>query len=131
MYGYVKNSNSSADIFGLMDPFNILFTQNSISNVLSDGPRAGESLTDLIEEAKTTKKLPQGLELNITEFNYPNGRSEYVTLNNRTLYIAQQANINVNPNIISSVKADNKLRKLLDGGFPLDDPNDLEIKCKK
>jgi hypothetical protein len=68
------------------------------------------------------------LALNITTYIYPSGREEYVTLNNRTLFIAQQANVPIKPNIVSPVKADNKLNKLLDGKFPLDNPDDLIVR---
>ncbi|XKW97980.1 hypothetical protein R8G64_05695 [Tenacibaculum maritimum] len=125
-YAYVKDSNSRIDPFGLMDPFNIAFSQNSISDVLSDGPRAGESIFDLIKEAKCLGGIPNGLKLDVMEIN---GGRDIVTLNNRTLYIIQEAGLeNIHPNFVDNM---NRLNKLLDGGMPLSLGEIPEIKCKK
>jgi len=46
-----------------------------------------------------------------------NGGRDIVTLNNRTLYIAQEAGLtNIHPNFQDNI---NKLNKLLDGGMQL------------
>lgn len=58
-----------------------------------------------------------------------NGGANIVTLNNRTLYVAQQAGLeNIHPNFVDNI---NKLNKLLDGGIPLDVGEIPKIKCKK
>ncbi len=132
-YAYVKNSTVRIDPFGLIDSQDILFSQDSISENLSKGkniPRSGESVWDLIAESAKKGSLADVLELNITTYNYPNGRVEYVTLNNRTLFIAQQSGVDIKPNLVSNVTAQNKLDKLLDGKFPLENPDDLIVGCK-
>ncbi|WP_289040559.1 RHS repeat-associated core domain-containing protein [uncultured Zobellia sp.] len=125
-YSYIKDSNSRIDPFGLMDPWDIAFSQNSISDVLTDGPRAGDSIFDLIEEARDLRRLPDGLRLDVMELN---GGRDIVTLNNRTLFIARRAGLdNVHPNFVDNI---NRLNRLLDGGMPLDLDELPEIKCKK
>jgi RHS repeat-associated protein len=115
IYSYVTRSTTRTDPFGLMDPFDIAFSQTSISDALREGPRAGETLESLIEEARSLGRLPDGLTLNVMELN---GGRDIVTLNNRTLFIAQQAGLdNIHPTFTDNL---NKLNKLLDGGMPLD-----------
>ena len=126
MYSYVFDLNSRIDPYGLMDPWDIAFSQNSISNVIADGPRAGELVEDLIEEAADLGRLPDGLTLNVMELN---GGRDIVALNNRTLYIAQEAGLtNIHPNFQDNI---NKLNKLLDGGMPLPLGEQPEVKIKK
>ena len=124
-YAYVKDSNNRIDPFGLMDPFDIQFSQNSISDVFNEGPWKGKSLEEAIEATRKAGRLPEGLTLNVMELN---GGENIVTLNNRTLYVAQEAGINVHPTFVDNI---NKLNKLLDGGVPLDIGEQPVIKCKK
>lgn len=126
IYNYVFDVNYRTDPLGLMDPWDIQFTQDSIGSTFADGDWAGRSLEEAIEEAKDLGKLPPGLELNVMELN---GGANVVTLNNRTLYVAQQANLpHVTPNVIG-VSGTNKLNKLLDGGAPLDVGEQPKVRC--
>lgn len=125
-YSYVNDSTVRIDPLGLINPLDIAFSQNSISDVLTEGPRAGESIFDLIQEAKELGRLPDGLRLEVMELN---GGRDIVTMNNRTLYIAQQAGLEqVHPKFVDNI---NKLNKLLDGHLPLELGELPEIKCKK
>jgi hypothetical protein len=108
-----------------MDPFDINFSQNSISDVFTEGPWAGKTLQEAIDATIAAQKLPDGLTLNVMSLN---GGQDIVTLNNRTLYVAQQANIMVHPNFVDNI---NKLNKLLDGHLPLPLGEQPDIKCKK
>ncbi len=125
-YLYVKNVTTTFDALGLIDPWDIQFSQDSISNTFSDGPWAGRTLEDAIEETRKLGKLPPGLELDVMEIN---GGRDVVTLNNRTLYVAQQANLpNVNPNFVGP-EGTNKLNQLLDGHLPLPPGEQPKVRC--
>ncbi|WP_346822872.1 RHS repeat domain-containing protein [Rapidithrix thailandica] len=126
IYGYVSGSNMRIDPLGLMDPWDIQFTQNSISDKFNEGPWRGKTSKEAIEQTAKEGKLPNGLQLNVMELN---GGQNIVTLNNRTLYVAQEAGLNyVKTNFVDNI---NKLNKLLDGGMPLDLDEQPIIKCKK
>jgi RHS repeat-associated protein len=126
-YSYVKDTGVRLDQIGLMDPSDIQFSQDSISDVFTEGPWKGKSLDEAIEATKAAGALPEGLTLNVMELN---GGRDIVTLNNRTLYVAQQAGIVVNPNFVGP-EGINKLNKLLDGKMPLEPGEQPVIKCKK
>jgi RHS repeat-associated protein len=112
-YGYVSDTVRFLDPYGLIDPFDILFSQDSVSHDFSDGPWAGRCITEAIEEARALGHLPEGLELNVMVVN-----DQFVTLNNRTLLVAQEANlVQVHPNIVGP-SGINKLNQLLDGRMP-------------
>lgn len=114
LYSYVTNPLIHKDFFGLVNPFDILFSQDSIGDTFTDGDWAGRSLSEAIEETRALGHLPEGLTLNVTDLN-----GDYVTLNNRTLYVVQEAGLSqVHPNI-RGASATNQLNRLLDGHGPL------------
>jgi RHS repeat-associated protein len=115
LYGYVLDSVLKMDPLGLVDPWDILYSQDSISNAFQHGSWAGHTLDQAIAETARLGHLPEGLELRVTELG-----GEWVTLSNRTLYVAQEAGLaQVHPNVLGA-KADNQLKKLLDGKPPLE-----------
>ncbi len=96
LYAYVKDSNTRIDPFGLYDPNDFQFTQESIGNKFSKGPWKGQTLEDAISVTKKVGKLPEGLELKFEKIITGDGEV-WATLNNRTLYVAQQAGLrNIN-----------------------------------
>lgn len=114
-FAYVGDPLVSVDPLGLIDPWDILFTQDSISDTFLHGPWKGRTLDEAIVVAQELKQLPKGLVLEITELN-----DQWVTLNNRTLYVAQQANLpHVHPKIIDKA-GDNRLHKLMSTAVPLE-----------
>jgi RHS repeat-associated protein len=96
LYGYVGNILCMVDVFGLYNPWDFQFTQESISSVFQHGPFAGQSLDDVISLTAEHGSLPKGL--NLTFERMQTGQGEVLaTLNNRTLYVAQEAGLtNVN-----------------------------------
>jgi hypothetical protein len=82
-------------VHNYVDPYEIKFSQDSIKSTFNEGDWQGHSLTEAIEATRKLGKLPEGLTLRVMEVN-----GELVTLNNRTLYVAQEANL-------SGVKVDN------------------------
>lgn len=97
-----------------MDPFNILYSQDSIDAKFQSDESVpfewrGRPISEAVEEAKILGKLPQGLQIRAVRL----GDGSWVTLNNRTLYVAQQAELaNVHP-IDAGDKGTNKLNQLL------------------
>jgi len=97
-----------------MDPYDILFTQDSIDpNFQSDSnvpfQWRGRAIQEAIIEAMNLGRLPGGLEINAIR----GGDGRWITLNNRTLYVAQEASLaNVHP-IDAGVKGSHKMTKLL------------------
>ena len=113
MYAYVEDLNSRIDPFGLYDPFDFQFTQESIGDTFKQGDWKGMKVQDAIDEAIETGKLPKGLELKFEKILTGNGEEVWATLNNRTLYVAQQANL-VNINAIDmDGKGGNQYNKLV------------------
>ena len=111
--GYVPDPLRALDPYGLINPFDILFSQDSVSHEFSDGPWKGRCITEAIEEAKALGHLPEGLELNVMRLN-----DEFVTLNNRTLLVAQEAGLlQVHPHDVGP-RGFNKLNQLLEGRPP-------------
>ena len=81
-----------------MDPRTIYFTQNSISDHFQADkwvPQEwrGRPIQEAVEEAKTLGKLPDGLVVNAVRL----GDGRWFTLNNRTLYVACLAMVQVHP----------------------------------
>jgi RHS repeat-associated protein len=71
-----------------VDPFDIRFSQDSIDPAFAHGSWKGRSLDEAVAAARQLGRLPEGLSIEVTEVNM-----DLVTLNNRTLYVAQQANL--------------------------------------
>ena len=122
-YGYVQSPVTHADPLGLIDPWDILFTQTSISDRFLQGDWAGRTLEEAIAETRRLGSLPEGLELNVMRLN-----DEWVALNNRTLFVAQEANLpNVRVNDVGPGGM-NQVNKLLNGGMPLPAGEQPEVK---
>jgi len=96
-------------------PFDIRFTQGSMESTFTHGEWAGRSLDEAIEAARSLGRLPDGLSIEVMRLN-----DDFVTLNNRTLYVAQQAGLNRVPVTDVGHSGLNKVMKLLkDIGVPL------------
>ena len=79
---------------GLIDPNDLWFTQNSISNVFTEGPWKGRSVAEAISETRGLGKLPTGLQISYEILILPSGQEVAATLNNRTTEVAQKAGLN-------------------------------------
>jgi RHS repeat-associated protein len=113
-WNYVRSPVRWTDPYGLVDPWDILFSQNNFSPVFANGPWAGRTLAEAIAEARSLGRLPEGLELNAMLLN-----DQWVALNNRTLYVAQQANLpNVNPNDVGPSGLNELNNKLKESDLP-------------
>lgn len=125
-YAYTTDPIKRVDPFGLVDPWNILFSQDTISNTFQHGSWAGRPLTEAIEQATKLGHLPAGLDLRVMQLN-----GGWVTLSNRTLYVAQEAGLSqVHPTDVGS-RGMNQMNKLLDGRAPLPQGEQPRIVCKK
>jgi RHS repeat-associated protein len=126
LYGYVVDSVLRTDPLGLIDPWDILYSQDSIGNVFQHGSWAGSTLDDAIEAAAELGHLPEGLQLSVVEMG-----EAWVTLNNRTLYVAQEAGLaQVHPRVADAA-ADNQLKKLLGDHGPLEPGEQPRVRgCK-
>jgi RHS repeat-associated protein len=108
-WNYTRSPVRAIDPYGLIDPWDIMFSQDTIDPVFRDGPWAGRTLDEAIAEARDLNRLPDGLEINAMVIN-----DEWVTLNNRTLFVAQQANLSqvpVNDVGPSGINQFNKLQR--------------------
>jgi RHS repeat-associated protein len=125
LYSYVNNIHYSVDPYGLIDPWDIRYSQTSISDTFQHGDWAGRSLQDAIAEARDLGRLPPGLELKVQNVN-----GQVVALNNRTLYVAQQANLTQVHPTFAGREGDNQMRRQLGGGAPLGEGEQPEVKSK-
>src|SRR5690606_31146986 len=68
-FAHVRDPVIHTDPFGLMDPWDIQFSQDSIGNTFTDPNSSwcGRTLDEAIEEARRTGSLPEGLTLNVQE----------------------------------------------------------------
>ncbi len=113
-----------------VDPYDILFRQDSIGSTFGKDKWVperwrGKSIVEAINEAKKLGRLPDDLVLNATKLNY-----DWVTLNNRTLYVAQQAELSQVHPIDKGEKGINQMNKLLKAaglGGPVDS---VKVRCK-
>lgn len=77
-----------------VDPWDILYTQDSYASTFAEGPCAGRTVAEAAGEARRLGRLPDGLQLNAIRM----GDGRWATLNNRTLAVAREANLlNVDP----------------------------------
>jgi RHS repeat-associated protein len=113
-FSYVGDPLTAVDPLGLIDPFDILFTQDSIDEIFRAGDWAGRNIDEAILVTQDKWRLPKGLKLHVME-----RHDHWVTLRNRTLYVAQKANLVHVDVIIHGVGATNELNKLLQGREPL------------
>ncbi|EAZ9183329.1 type IV secretion protein Rhs, partial [Salmonella enterica] len=131
LYRYAPNPLTHIDPLGLIDPFDLWFTQDTISDVFTQGPWKGRTVAEAIEETKILNRLPEGLQISYEKIIMPNGQEVYATLNNRTTYVAQQAGIeNINA-IDKNGKGINTYNKLTDGGSRLPTPDQPDVNVKR
>ena len=71
-----------------VNPADIQYTQNCIGSQLTDGPLEGSSLDDTIAATQQNGSLPEGININVMNVN-----DNWVTVNNRSLYIAQASDL--------------------------------------
>jgi hypothetical protein len=87
------------------DPWDIWFSRDpgaiSGSDTFLHGPWAGRTLDEAVAEAQELGQLPEGLDLNAAWVN-----EQMVAANNRTLWVAQQANL---PNVPVNGLGDNSI----------------------
>ncbi|MCA9591568.1 MAG: hypothetical protein KC657_40005, partial [Myxococcales bacterium] len=108
-----------------VDPWEIQFSQDSYGATFAEGSWAGRSLAEAISEARGVGALPRGLTLNVMEVN---GR--WVTLNNRTLGVARQANLSQVPVNNVGPSGINKLQRLLKGANLISPVENAVMRCK-
>ncbi|MER5109660.1 RHS domain-containing protein, partial [Providencia stuartii] len=131
LYRYAPNPLSHTDPLGLINPNDLWYTQNSISDIFAQGPWKGKTVEEAIIETRKLGKLPDGLQISYEKIIMPNGQEVYATLNNRTTYVAQQAGLKNVDAIDKKGKGLNTYNKLTDGGSRLPSPNHPEVKLKK
>jgi hypothetical protein len=114
-----------------VDPFDILYTQDSVGDTFGRDEWVpeqwrGRPVSEAISEARRLGRLPDGLTLNAIRA----GDGRWVTLNNRTLYVARQAGLlHVHP-VDAGVRGHNKMRQLLrDAGLP-GPVEEVQLRCR-
>ena len=91
-----------------VNPWDVAFSRQVGPNeVFQNGPWKDLRVSDAVEEAMTLGKLPPGLSFNAARYITPAGEEVIGAINNRTLYVAQEAGLDhINPtNDIDSAKA--------------------------
>jgi hypothetical protein len=99
-----------------VDPWDVAFSRQVGPNeVFQSGPWKNLRVAEAIEEATSLGKLPPGLSFNAARYVTPAGEEVIAAINNRTLYVAQEAGLlHINPvNNIDSAKAYADLGKQL------------------
>lgn len=97
-----------------VDPWEIAFSRVvKASETFQLGKHAGRTLSDLIAETKALGRLPEGLELRAARITLATGEEVIVAINNRTLFVAQEAGLSqVRPaNAIDSAGASRSLQR--------------------
>lgn len=98
-----------------VDPYDVWFTQDNFDPTFTDrdSPWFGKSLEEAAAEARALGRLPNGLTLNVMEWN-----GVWVTLNNRTLAVARMANLsNVSINDVGVSGTNTVVRNLRESGL--------------
>jgi hypothetical protein len=85
---FVGNAYGGVWVHSPICPNDIQFSQGSIGSTFTHGDWAGRPLQEAIDETKRLGRLPDGLSIEVMAVN-----GQFVTLNNRTLYVAQQAGL--------------------------------------
>lgn len=139
VFAYVSDVNKCVDIFGLtpINPASVLFSQDNISKNFSDG----SSVNDLIEKVKNDpsymdnvepirtvnmKDLPQNVQARLKAQGAP--ENAVFSLDNRRLYVAQEAGLNEIPSRWATEEDLNKIN--LNRRFSTKDGGKtIEVRC--
>jgi hypothetical protein len=96
------------------DPWDIIFSHPLTPDrleQLTHGPWAGHTLDEAIAEARRLGRLPEGLAIEAQEVVLANGDRKLVAVNNRTLYIAREANLHDVPTFDRGGETFHKLQR--------------------
>jgi hypothetical protein len=102
-----------------VDPQDIWYSQDTIDAFFQDSPDTparwrGRPIREALEDARRLGVLPEGLRIEAMRVN-----SVWVTLNNRTLYVARAANLrNVHPIDVGPGGLNRLNRLLREAGLP-------------
>jgi hypothetical protein len=99
-----------------VDPWDIAFSRPvDATEEFQRGSWKGRKVAEAVAEARALGRLPDGLELNAAKFFTPAGEEVIIAINNRTLFVAQEAGLTqVHPaNDMSSARAEAALAKQL------------------
>ena len=107
MYGYVFDSNTEIDPFGLSmkNPFEIFFSQDSINPIFDDGSKLNNLIGHLKNNPKSAgtvdpirlirmKDLPENIQSKLLK--QGSHTDAVFTLDNRRLYAAREASVKLN-----------------------------------
>ena len=100
-----------------IDPWEIAFSRPvDAAETFQHGSWKGRSLAEAVAETRALGRLPTGLQLNAAKFFTPAGEELIVAINNRTLFVAQEAGLaHVHPvNDMNSARAEAALKKQRD-----------------
>ena len=111
--GWVLVHNSSTGNVTFANPWDILFSHpiNPGTDSFAHGPWAGRKLDEAIEEARRLGRLPKGLTIEAGSVVLPNGDCRLVSVNNRTLYVARQAKLDIVKTVDKGGKTFHKLQR--------------------
>jgi hypothetical protein len=126
---YFVLAGGTAVLVHNVDPHEIMFTQDNYGPVFEDGDWAGRPLSEAIDEARLLGRLPDGLELHAMKIGI-GGDERWVTLNNRTLAVARQANLrHVHPTDVGPSGINTYQRLLSESGLTMP-VEDAQMRCK-
>ncbi len=94
-YTYTHNPVNRIDPLGLIDPWDVYFSRepHGPEEVFQHGPWAGRTVGEAIEETRQLGRLPEGLQISGDWVHTVEGNMIAAAANNRTLYVAQEANL--------------------------------------
>jgi RHS repeat-associated protein len=94
-YSYTHNPVNWIDPLGLIDPWDVYFSRepHGPEEVFQHGPWADRTVGEAIDETRRLGRLPEGLQVHGDWLVLPSGEQIAVAANNRTLYVAQEANL--------------------------------------
>lgn len=109
-----------------VDPWDVLFTHDTVDPKFEHGPLKNRSLESVAAEARELDALPEGLKLEAVRM--ADGR--WAALNNRTLMVARMANLQqVHPVDLGDAGFNKFVRNLTASGLPGPVEN-ATIRCK-
>lgn|GEM_PF-370245 len=116
-----------------VDPWDVQFSrQVSPGEVFQHGPWAGRTVAEAVTEARNLGRLPSGLEFNASRYVTPEGAEAIAAINNRTLFVAQEAGLpHINPvNDVDSAKAFGAMQKQLSLASKKGGPGVPFLRCR-